>query len=150
MLETDPAAVLYACGRLLTQLQAVDPAIVLPGAEADSGVVVHGDFGPNNVLFAADSFDVIALLDWEFCHRGEPIEDLAWAEWIVRAHHPAVVAELPALFAGYGHEPAWADRRRAMLERCAEHERFCERWDDGGAGAAMWRERAAVTASWRA
>jgi hypothetical protein len=23
------------------------------------------------------------VLDWEWAHRGEPVEDLAWCEWIV-------------------------------------------------------------------
>jgi hypothetical protein len=26
---------------------------------------------------------VTAVLDWEFAHLGQPVEDLAWAEWIV-------------------------------------------------------------------
>ena len=40
-------------------------------------MIVHGDFGPQNVLIAGDN--ISALLDWEFAHAGQPVEDLAWA-----------------------------------------------------------------------
>jgi aminoglycoside phosphotransferase (APT) family kinase protein len=49
--------------------------------------------------------DVSAVSNWEFCHPGPPIEDLAWAEWIVRRHHRYKFGFLPELFADYGCEP---------------------------------------------
>ncbi|MFZ2173746.1 MAG: phosphotransferase family protein [Rhodococcus sp. (in: high G+C Gram-positive bacteria)] len=39
--------------------------------------VVHGDFRPGNFLYQDNT--VIALLDWEMAHLGDPVEDLAWA-----------------------------------------------------------------------
>lgn len=40
--------------------------------------VVHGDFRTGNFLF--DSIgEIRAVLDWEMCHLGDPLEDLAWA-----------------------------------------------------------------------
>jgi aminoglycoside phosphotransferase (APT) family kinase protein len=39
-------------------------------------VLVHGDAGPGNFLFEDDS--LTALIDWEFAHLGDPMEDLAW------------------------------------------------------------------------
>lgn len=38
--------------------------------------VVHGDFKANNLLFAGGG--VVAVLDWEMAHLGDPVEDLAW------------------------------------------------------------------------
>jgi aminoglycoside phosphotransferase (APT) family kinase protein len=38
-------------------------------------VLVHGDNGPGQFLFADGR--VTAVLDWEFCHLGDPMEDLA-------------------------------------------------------------------------
>ena len=38
-------------------------------------VVIHGDAGPGNFLHADNR--VTALLDWEFVHLGDPMEDLA-------------------------------------------------------------------------
>jgi aminoglycoside phosphotransferase (APT) family kinase protein len=39
-------------------------------------VLVHGDAGPGNFLFA--NGHMTALLDWELAHMGDPMEDLAW------------------------------------------------------------------------
>lgn len=43
--------------------------------EPDRMVVVHGDAGPANFLFADDR--VMALLDWELVHIGDPMADMA-------------------------------------------------------------------------
>jgi aminoglycoside phosphotransferase (APT) family kinase protein len=40
--------------------------------------VVHGDYRSGNFLFDGDG-KVRAILDWEMCHLGDPLEDLAWA-----------------------------------------------------------------------
>ncbi len=45
-------------------------------------VVCHGDVGPGN--FMHDGRRVTALLDWEFSHLGDPMDDLAW--WVFRGH----------------------------------------------------------------
>jgi aminoglycoside phosphotransferase (APT) family kinase protein len=39
-------------------------------------VIVHGDAGPGNFLHRNGK--VVALLDWELAHLGDPMEDLAW------------------------------------------------------------------------
>jgi thiamine kinase-like enzyme len=111
-------------------------------------VLVHGDYGPNNLLFNPVTLEVQAILDWEWAHAGDPLEDLAWCEWIVRMHHPGHVAELAGLFRGYGRRPDWAARQRAMLDRCRELLGFCLRWQPDGPGVRSWRHRLAVTRSW--
>jgi aminoglycoside phosphotransferase (APT) family kinase protein len=40
--------------------------------------IVHGDFRTGNFLFD-DSATITGLLDWEMCHLGDPLEDLAWS-----------------------------------------------------------------------
>ena len=40
--------------------------------------VVHGDFRSGNFLHDGRG-RIIALLDWEMAHLGDPLEDLAWA-----------------------------------------------------------------------
>jgi aminoglycoside phosphotransferase (APT) family kinase protein len=40
--------------------------------------VVHGDYRTGNFLFDAEG-RIRAILDWEMCHLGDPLEDLAWA-----------------------------------------------------------------------
>ena len=44
-------------------------------------VVAHGDWRIGNV--AVDEHGVVAVLDWEFAHLADPVEDLAWP--LVRA-----------------------------------------------------------------
>jgi aminoglycoside phosphotransferase (APT) family kinase protein len=138
--------VLTGCGELLRRLHQLPPATLQPGST--TGVIRHGDFGPNNVLFDPVTMSVTALLDWEFSGIGDAIDDIAWCEWIVRMHHPAATAALPKFFEAYGCTPAWEKRRSAMVDRCHELEQFCRRWDPDGPGERQWRDRAVRTASW--
>lgn len=46
-------------------------------------VVVQGDTGPGNFMWDAGS--VTGLVDWEFCHLGDPMDDIAWLD--LRAGH---------------------------------------------------------------
>jgi len=48
-----------------------------PVAPAQRVSVVHGDFRSGNFLFAGPR--LLAVLDWEMVHAGDPLEDLAWA-----------------------------------------------------------------------
>ncbi|MEQ4205922.1 phosphotransferase [Actinopolymorpha sp. B17G11] len=131
-------AVLAACGDTLRRLHEVVP-----------GPLVHGDYGPNNLLFDPETFVVTAILDWEFSHAGDPIEDLAWCEWIVRTHQPDRVPLLDAFFSAYGGDvPGWATRQAAMIARCRELLDFCHRWDPDGAGVTLWKHRLAETSTW--
>jgi tRNA A-37 threonylcarbamoyl transferase component Bud32 len=118
------AAVLRSCGAML-------PALPL----------VHGDYGPQNMLFDPGTFAVTAILDWEWAHPGDPIEDLAWAEWIVRTHHPDQLGALDALFQGYGHRPPFARRRDVALARCRQMR-------DRPGSNPVWVDRVAATAAW--
>jgi Ser/Thr protein kinase RdoA (MazF antagonist) len=130
--------VLRSCGETLRRLQSVDAAA--PGA-----VLVHGDFGPNNMLFDPDTFAVTAVLDWEWSRPGHPIEDVAWCEWIVRTHHPAAAGALDHFFAGYGRRPPWADRQAAAAARCRE---LLALFAPGTPGARQWRQRLNTTLAW--
>jgi aminoglycoside phosphotransferase (APT) family kinase protein len=141
--------VLRACGRMLRQIHATDPALAHLRAPGDpAAVLVHGDYGPNNVLLDPAAEEVVAIVDWEWAHAGDPVEDLAWCEWIVRMHHPQDVTALGAFFGAYGAAPAWPVRQQTMVARCRSLLGFCERWQPGGAGTRQWRHRLAVTESW--
>ena len=54
-------------------------------AQVGRTVLCHGDVGPGN--FMHDGSRVTALLDWEFSHLGDPMDDLAW--WVFRGHDMA-------------------------------------------------------------
>jgi hypothetical protein len=96
--------VLAAAGRTLRRLHRSVPGLV------------HGDYGPQNLLLEVAVWEVSAVLDWEFAHEGDPVEDLAWAEWIVRMHHAEAVGAPVALFAGYGSRQPWGLRQDMMLQ----------------------------------
>jgi aminoglycoside phosphotransferase (APT) family kinase protein len=51
--------------------------------ESGDSVLCHGDVGPGNFLH--DGLRVTALLDWEFAHLGDPMDDLGWLAF--RGHH---------------------------------------------------------------
>ena len=56
----------------------------LPPSADEGGrepTVVHGDWRIGNV--AVDEHGLVVVLDWEFAHLGDPVEDLAWP--LVRA-----------------------------------------------------------------
>lgn len=135
--------VLTACGRTLAAIHA------LPAARGR--VLVHGDFGPNNLILDPMTHETAAVLDWEWAHPGDPVEDLAWCEWIIRTHHPEHAAALPYFFESYGGEvPGWAERHAAMLARCRALIDFTGRWEPGGEGEHLWRRRLEATETWLA
>jgi thiamine kinase-like enzyme len=143
LLERKPVPVLQEVGRVARRLHGLDLGGSL-GQPMERSVLVHGDFGPQNMLF--DSSDqVTAVVDWEFAHVGHPIEDLAWAEWIVRTHHPHLIDALGALFDGYGIHPPWSQRHSAMLATCAGLLAFARRWSAESAG--VWQRRIEATAA---
>jgi aminoglycoside phosphotransferase (APT) family kinase protein len=47
-----------------------------PGDER--AALVHGDYRPGNLIFASDSPDVVAVLDWELSTIGHPLADLGY------------------------------------------------------------------------
>lgn len=49
-----------------------------PPPAAQKISVVHGDYRTGNFLYN-DNGEITAILDWEMCHLGDPLEDLAWA-----------------------------------------------------------------------
>jgi Ser/Thr protein kinase RdoA (MazF antagonist) len=146
------AEVLRSCGQVLRRIHSLDVAHVWAdgvrstAAPGPGPVIVHGDFGPNNVLIDPAGYGVTAVLDWEWTHPGRAVEDLAGCEWIIRAHHPDVVGALDRFFQGYGCRPPWSDRHAAMLARCEHLLDFCRGWTD--AGVRLWRERLDRTARW--
>jgi aminoglycoside phosphotransferase (APT) family kinase protein len=127
--------VLRAAGRTLRQLRHEVPGMV------------HGDYGRQNLLLDTASWEVSAVLDWEFAHDGDPVEDLAWAEWIVRMHHPGATGAVPALFEGYGWWPVWPVRQAAMLDKCVKLENLCRHRGQQDE-AVMWGSRKEVTRAW--
>lgn len=45
-------------------------------ATIERTVLCHGDVGPGNFMY--EGTEVTSILDWEFAHFGDPMDDLAW------------------------------------------------------------------------
>lgn len=61
-----------------------------PPPEPAKPAIVHGDYRSGNFLFTPDG-EISAILDWEMCHIGDPLEDVAWALdpfWPMTRHLP--------------------------------------------------------------
>ncbi|GAB16857.1 putative phosphotransferase [Gordonia effusa NBRC 100432] len=71
--------------------------------------LVHGDFRVGNLIIDANG--VQAVLDWELCHLGNPIEDLGWLcvpAWRFGGQAPVGgLGERDALLDGYEQEAGW-------------------------------------------
>lgn len=91
--ELDHWERIIAAGGTLTQ-PAISGAIRWlrrnPPPAPGKPAIVHGDFRSGNFLFTADG-RISAILDWEMCHVGDPLEDVAWAIdpfWPMTRHLP--------------------------------------------------------------
>ena len=99
--------VLEAAGRTLRSLH----------ADSRPPAWTHGDYGPQNLLYDPATLEVTGVLDWEFARRGDPVEDLAWAEWIVRMHHAGAATSLGHLFQGWGERAGMGSSPRSDARR---------------------------------
>ena len=77
-------------------------------------VLVHGDFKPGNVLLEGD--EIVALLDWELVHLGDPHEDLGWVTQPLRRDEHLIDGRWEAedLFERYESETGIAVDRAAV------------------------------------
>lgn len=77
-----------------------------PPQAMDRTALCHGDAGAGN--FLQEHGRVTALLDWEFAHLGDPLDDIAWV--LVRSHLLGGEAEMRAAL------PAWSRRAGLPLD----------------------------------
>jgi len=141
--------VLDACGRMLRRIHSVGlSAVPVVTPRSSSSVLVHGDYGPQNVLLDPAAGDITAVVDWEWAHAGDRLEDSSWCEWIIRMHHPSRVRSFGRFFDAYGEHPAWAARHHAMIARCRALLAVSEQRDPEGQDTRLWRQRVQITQSW--
>lgn len=78
-------------------------------------VLVHGDFRIGNLLI--DPSGLTGVIDWEFAHVGDPVEDLAWP--LVRAWR---FGQDALRLGGIGDEMAYLDRYNQETGRGVDRE----------------------------
>jgi len=82
-------------------------------------VLVHGDAGPGN--FMATSDRITGLIDWEFCHIGDPMDDFGWLHSRSRGLMGLFEAAYPSYEAASGLQvdpPAVAYYHQMAILRC--------------------------------
>lgn len=116
-----PAEVLGAIGGFARRLHELPPPaglLAAPEASPAPGAAwVHGDLCPVNVLFDHDDA-LVAVVDWEDSHVGDPLVDLAWTEWLVRVWHDRVAPHLGGLYDAYGAPAPGPEARRRAMAAC--------------------------------
>ncbi len=78
---------LYHQDRMQESWPIIDAAFVwlkMNPVVADRITIVHGDFRAGNFLY--DDAGLIAMLDWEMTHLGDPLEDLGWSTMRLWGH----------------------------------------------------------------
>ena len=116
--------VLTALGKLLKLVQEV-PAQKLHGLITGNGpVLVHGDYGPQNLLLNAKTNEPVALVDWEWAHLGDAVEDVASVEWTFRMFYTKEASKIQLFYEAYGEIPPWEERHEAMMSICKRQLEF--------------------------
>ncbi len=141
--------VLHACGQMLRRIHAIGPSRAhVEDRHDEPAVLVHGDYGPNNVLLDAAAQEVIAVVDWEWAHAGDPGRGSSLVR-VDHSHAPPRTCRCPqCVLDAYGHRPAWAARQQAMVAQCSALLAMSGRWQPSGQGVRLWRQRVQVTKSW--
>ncbi len=86
---------------------------------ADDGriALIHGDYRLDNVMFARDRLEVVAVLDWELSTLGHPLADLAYFSMQRRMGRDLYIRGL----AGLDLEALGIPSEQALLERYCQH-----------------------------
>lgn len=111
------------CARHVTD---PDPLLLYAGAwlhshaptEVPRTVVVQGDTGPGNFVFEGDH--VTGIVDWEFAHLGDPMDDWAWLDMRNGGPLPAELVERYTGATGIPFDQGRVDYYRGAVDyRCA-------------------------------
>jgi aminoglycoside phosphotransferase (APT) family kinase protein len=70
--------------------------------------VIHGDFRLGNFMW--DDNGIVAMLDWEQCHVGDPLEEIAFMYWPLSQRQymkrsPRGIADMALLPVEHGDDP---------------------------------------------
>lgn len=92
-----------------------------PPATVHRTVLVQGDTGPGN--FVADEGRVTGIVDWEFAHLGDPMDDWAWLRYRCSGDLRGVLDELETVYTARSGIPVDDDAvgyyELAVQYRCA-------------------------------
>jgi thiamine kinase-like enzyme len=148
LLEEYSDIIPFTLGKLARELQSVKIDTIVDSKRSKTDVLVHGDFGPQNLLFAPESFSEFYLVDWEWAHFGDRFEDIAWAECIIRMHYDSNQQMIASLYRGFGIVPPWEARHELVIRKCENILDFAKQ-DDNSQAISMWIDRVAQVKSFK-
>jgi len=106
--------------------------------------LIHGDFLFQNIFFDPNSHFKITILDWEWAHLGEIVEDLAWMEWSIRMNFARYEKDIPIFYEAYGEVPDWQSRKDAMMMQCNRNLEFARMIGERKV-IQQWQNRSQIT-----
>ena len=123
------AAEVTAEERPVPELRAVADWLAANAPTEHDHALVHGDYKLDNVMFGPGTPpEVVGVLDWEMCTRGDPSMDLGWllADWVEPGDPGLAESWRPGITArqGYLTRRELLDRYESRTGRSFEHERF--------------------------
>ncbi|NEB51937.1 phosphotransferase [Streptomyces griseus] len=149
MSKSGTVRVLASCGRTLKRIHAVDPRGIFDNSPIPPGhTLVHGDYGPNNVLLDAETMEICAVLDWEWSRVGDPVDESPGASGSYGCTTRSSWRRWTDFYGAYGERPSWAVRHKAMVGLCRSLVTFWEQWRPGSEITAHRRSQLATTENW--
>ncbi len=116
--ENNSAVILAEIGSLLAHLQSLPVRDLHHFLKGNGGILVHGDFSLETIHLDSLTYHPLAIMDWEWAHLGDAVEDVAWMEWFIRMQMGKFTRDLPTFYEAYGSTPPWNSRKDAMIEQC--------------------------------
>ncbi len=112
--------------------------------QGNGSALIHGDFNIYNIMFDLNMMTDICILDWEWAHLGESVEDLAWMEWSIRMNFTKFEKDLPYFYEAYGEIPDWRYRKDAMILQCNRNLEYARMIGERKT-MQQWQHRAQIT-----
>lgn len=116
--ENNSAVILAEIGSLLYEVQKISVQDLHGFLKGNGGILVHGDFSLETIRMNPLTYKPLEIMNWEWAHLGETVEDAAWLEWHIRMQMGKFIQGIPTFYEAYGSTPPWSLRKDAMIEKC--------------------------------
>jgi len=141
--------IMAALGHALQKLQSTPLQEMHNFLHGTGDILVHGDYCLPNFIFISQPLTLEAIIEWEWAHLGDAVEDPSWMEWHIRMHMGKFVRDLPIFYEAYGITPGWGERKDAMIMQVHRHLEFARMAGEKRA-IQKWQNRLQITSRYQA